>query len=205
MNASGTYLIERSNRSRPILYNEDTYYTRNLINNATYLDPSTNTITRGLPLGSVYRRNRNILTSQTTRAQLNYNERFKDHSIDAIAGIEFRETREEVSSGTLYGYNEKTQTSVDVVSLNYTTVEGWNSTLNYGNQLTDQRRRFLSYYGNAAYTYKKKYVVSGSVRLDDYNNFGVDKSYRRTPLWSTGVKWNASKESFLKNLKRLII
>ncbi|WBL26572.1 SusC/RagA family TonB-linked outer membrane protein [Zunongwangia sp. HGR-M22] len=201
LNASGTYLIERSNRSRPTLYNEETYYTRNAINSATYLDPATNSITRGLPLGSIYRTNRSILTSQTTRAQLNYNERFKDHAIDAIAGIEFRETREEVSSGTLYGYNEKTQTSVDVVSLNYTTVEGWNSTLNYGNVLTDQRRRFLSYYGNAAYTYKGKYVISGSARLDDYNNFGVDKSYRRTPLWSTGLKWNASKESFLKNIE----
>jgi hypothetical protein len=36
------------------------------------------------------------------------------------------------------------------------------------------------------------------VRYDDYNNFGLDRKYRATPLWSAGAKWNIKQESFLK-------
>ncbi|RXG32299.1 TonB-linked outer membrane protein, SusC/RagA family [Leeuwenhoekiella marinoflava DSM 3653] len=201
LSASGTYFIERSYKDNPNIYNQDTYYTRDLINQATFLDPTTNVLSRAIPLGSIYQKNKYIEGSQTTRGQLNYNAIFGKHAIDAIAGMEFRETRNQISGGTLFGYNEKTQTSIDLPATNYTSVYGYNSTLTYNNTNTNRRRRFLSYYGNAAYTYNNKYVFSGSIRLDDYNNFGVDKSYRRTPLWSTGFKWNSSKESFLKDVE----
>jgi hypothetical protein len=41
-------------------------------------------------------------------------------------------------------------------------------------------------------------VLSGSARYDDYNNFGLAQEFRATPLWSTGLKWNADQEEFLK-------
>ncbi|WP_223704883.1 TonB-dependent receptor domain-containing protein [Flavobacterium potami] len=94
---------------------------------------------------------------------------------------------------------QKTQTSVDIPSMNYVDVNGYNYTLTNGNEHKDVRRRFLSYYANAGYTYKNKYTLTGSARLDDYNNFGVDKRLRRTPLWSTGARWNVKEESFLKD------
>jgi hypothetical protein len=67
-----------------------------------------------------------------------------------------------------------------------------------GTGQADKTRRFLSYYANAAYTLMNKYSLSGSVRYDDYNNFGVDRKYRATPLWSTGVKWDLYREPFLQ-------
>ena len=203
LSAQGSYFIERSVKNNNNIYNENTYYTRDKINQATYLDPNTGQLTRGIPLGSIFQKNQYTAGSQTMRGQLNYNNSFDRHAIDAIAGIELREIRTEVNGGTLFGYNESTQRSIDLPSTTYTSVYGYNSNISYNQTATDQKRRFLSYYANAAYTFDAKYVISGSVRLDDYNNFGVDKSYRRTPLWSTGLKWNMSREDFLKDVETI--
>ena len=203
LSAMGTYFIERSVKNNKNLYNENTYYTRDRINQATFLDPATGQITRGIPSGSIYQRTQFAEGSQTMRGQLNYNRVFGKHVIDAIAGIELREIRTQVNGGNLYGYNERTQRAVDLPSSTYTNIYGSTGNISYNQSATDQRRRFLSYYANAAYTFDTKYVLSGSVRLDDYNNFGVDKSYRRTPLWSTGFKWNVSRENFLKDVEAI--
>ncbi len=202
LNAVTNYYIERSYLDNPNYYNENTFYTRNLINSATYQDSNTGALTQGIPTGGILQQNTYVTESYTARTQLNYNHVINNkHAIDAIAGIELRQTKEKSSSGTLYGYNEQTQTSVDLPSSTYTTVYGYSNSISYGNLNKDVRRRFLSYYANAAYTYDNKYTISGSIRLDDYNNFGVDKKDRRTPLWSTGAKWNISKEAFLKDVK----
>ncbi|MFC5682388.1 SusC/RagA family TonB-linked outer membrane protein [Flavobacterium sp. MAHUQ-51] len=198
LEAVGTYYIENSDLTNTNIYNDKMYYTRDLINLATYLNPNTNALTFGLPKGGIYQSTENTRSSYTARGQLNYDLLIADkHKIDALGGVELRQVREQISGRTLYGYNENTQTSIDIPSINYTSVYGFSSSMSYGNTQKDQRRRFLSYYSNAAYSFDNKYVISGSVRLDDYNNFGVDKSLRRTPLWSTGAKWNVFKEAFM--------
>ncbi|MCR8668961.1 SusC/RagA family TonB-linked outer membrane protein [Aestuariibaculum sp. M13] len=200
LNAVGTYFTERSYLDNSNYYNENTIYNRNLINSATTIDANTGELVVGIPQGGIFQRNKYIRNSYTGRGQLNYNTTIQgNHAIDAIAGIEFRQTREQTEGGKLFGYNEQTQTSIDLPSSTYISIYGWDTSISYGNEKKDFRRRFLSYYGNAAYSYKNKYTVSGSVRLDDYNNFGLDKKYRRTPLWSTGAKWDIYKERFLEN------
>lgn len=63
--------------------------------------------------------------------------------------------------------------------------------------------RFVSSYGNAAYTYNQKYTATGSFRIDQSNLFGTDPKFRYVPLWSAGVLWAARKESFLSSLNWL--
>ncbi|TRZ41292.1 SusC/RagA family TonB-linked outer membrane protein [Robertkochia solimangrovi] len=204
LDAIGTYYIERAYVYNDLMYNENTYFTRNSINMATYLDPVTGTITRNIPEGGIYSKNRYITSSYTARGQLRYSRNFNEkHNVDAIGGIEVRQTREINESGKLYGYNPVTQTSIDLPSTTYMNIYGYNTNTSYGNSYKNQRKRFLSYYGNASYSYLNKYVLSGSIRLDDYNNFGLDKKYRRTPLWSTGFKWNITRESFMENVNFL--
>ncbi|WP_331138143.1 SusC/RagA family TonB-linked outer membrane protein [Flavobacterium sp.] len=199
LDAVGTYSIENGRTSNDNMYNENTFYTRDRINSATSRN-SNGDLVYGIPKGGIYQNNEFGASSYTVRGQLNYDGIIaQDHLINAMAGIEARETRETVDSRTLFGYNPKTQTSVDLPSQNYIDVNGYNYTVNYGNEHKDVRRRFLSYYANAGYTFKNKYTLTGSARLDDYNNFGVDKRLRRTPLWSTGAKWNVKEESFLKD------
>ncbi|MEL1241205.1 SusC/RagA family TonB-linked outer membrane protein [Flavobacterium flavipallidum] len=200
LDAIGTYYIENSNADNRNLYNQNTFYTRDFINNATFYNTATGVLTRAIPLGAINQSNRFIKDSYTARGQLAYNSLFANkHAVELLGGIEFRQTKEGQQSGTLYGYNEDAQTSIDIPSMIYTSVYGATNTAIYNNLLKNQRRRFLSYYGNGSYSYDNRYTISGSIRLDDYNNFGVDKSYRRTPLWSTGFKWNITNESFMSN------
>lgn len=60
--------------------------------------------------------------------------------------------------------------------------------------------RYLSYYGNAGYTYDGKYNASFSIRADGSNFVSEDASLRWSPMWSVGGKWNAKRENFLKNI-----
>ena len=200
LDAVGTYSVETSTSSNDNMYSENTYYARDVINSATSIN-SNGDLVYGIPLGGIFQSNKFGKTSSTMRGQLNYDGIIgQDHLINAMGGIEARETGETQDSRTLYGYNSKTQTSVDIPSKNYVDVNGYNYTISNGNVHKDFHRRFLSYYANAGYTFKNKYTLTGSARLDDYNNFGVDKKLRRTPLWSTGAKWNIKEESFLKDV-----
>lgn len=200
LDAVGTYSVETSTSSNDNMFNENTYYARDAINSATSIN-SSGDLVYGIPLGGIYQSNRFGKSSSTMRGQLNYDGIIgENHLINAMAGIEARETGETQDSRTLYGYNSKTQTSVDIPSTQYVDVNGYNYTLSNGNVHKDFKRRFLSYYANAGYTFKNRYTLTGSARLDDYNNFGVDKKLRRTPLWSTGAKWNIKDESFLKDV-----
>jgi hypothetical protein len=55
---------------------------------------------------------------------------------------------------------------------------------------------FISSFANAAYTYKKRYTVSGSARIDEANLFGVKTNDRKKILWSAGGAWKIDQESF---------
>ncbi|MFD2825324.1 SusC/RagA family TonB-linked outer membrane protein [Leeuwenhoekiella polynyae] len=59
--------------------------------------------------------------------------------------------------------------------------------------------RFISYYGNAAYTFNRKYTLNASIRADQSNLFGLDKSAQNRPVWSVGGKWNIGRESFFQS------
>jgi TonB-linked SusC/RagA family outer membrane protein len=206
LSASAQYSIERTYSKQRIYYNQDTYYMRNILNYFTSPTATTNSlgITNGGAL-SVLNTNEN---NYNLRAQLDYDYTFAEmHHVTALAGTELRETNMGQGGETLWGYNPTTgytDTNIDfnTSDYNYATVAGYNSGFYYGGYpyQYDKRRRFLSYYGNAAYTLMDKYTATASVRYDDYNNFGLDRKYRATPLWSSGLKWIVSKEAFMQNI-----
>jgi hypothetical protein len=70
--------------------------------------------------------------------------------------------------------------------------------------LTD---RFLSYFGNAAYTYDGRFTATISGRLDRSNLFGVASNQKGVPLGSVGLRWDIQKEKFFhsKLLPRLAL
>ncbi len=208
LSANAFYGIERSFTTNKIFYNENTYYFRDIYNTYTPL-PTTGNAVNAIGLaagrGGIYNTNNMEAKSYTLRGQLNYDGKLgEDHVLTALAGAEIRETNLGSGSATLYGYNMQTGISIPVNNFTpYPTVQGYSQTLSPAPSQQDKRRRYLSYFGNAAYTYLSRYTVSGSVRYDDYNNFGVDRKFRATPLYSMGLKWDIEKESFLKDVKAL--
>jgi len=203
LSANAFFANERSFGYTRNYYSDATFYYRNLVNNYTPIPTSGRAVNSiGLAPGSgILTNNNGSNNNYTLRGQLNYDRSFgTDHQLTMIAGSEIRQTKAGAGTNVLYGYNIGTGISRSVNFFTpYATIQGFNQGLTGSPTQQDKVRRYLSYYSNAAYTYLGKYTLSGSVRYDDYNNFGVDRKFRATPLWSSGLKWDAKKESFLKD------
>jgi len=141
------------------------------------------------------------------RAQINFIKAcHADHHVAALGGAEIRQRILEVLPATrFYAYDHDIgtgradldfRTSFPVRPQYTSRIPGvtTNSVL-APNRSTD---RFLSYFGNASYTFKTRYVLSGSMRWDGSNLLGVKTNQRGTALWSVGGSWELSKESFFR-------
>jgi TonB-linked SusC/RagA family outer membrane protein len=182
--------------------NENSYYARDLINNFTQVDPVTGKLTFPIPKGGIMDINNQEIKSQQGRAQLNYSKTWKsNHQLTAIGGFEIRSLLTNSNSYRFYGYNpavSAVNSNIDYTS-NFLLYNNSSQVHIVNNQaigaLADH---FLSYYANAAYTYKNRYTVSGSARKDEANLFGVQTNQKGTPLWSVGASWKTSAEPFYK-------
>lgn len=201
LSAIGFYSNERTFSLSKIYNSPDTYYTRDLINMSTVANAA-GQLVNAVPNGGVLQQTNTQLNNYSLRGQLAYNENFgQDHQVNVIAGAEIRETNASQGGATLYGYNMQTGIAQNVnYASTYTTAIGGISSLGGSPTQGDKTRRYLSYYSNGSYTFRNRYVLSGSARYDDYNNFGLAQEFRATPLWSTGLKWNADQEEFFKGI-----
>lgn len=200
LNADLKYQFQQSWNDQKQYNNLNTFYTRDLINRFTQLTPDG--VEYILPKEGILRTTNGINKAQSVRGQLNVNNSWGSwHELSAIVGGEVRETKNNVSTATIYGFNNNTltQTSVDYVN-RYPTYGGiyGNSNIPDGSGFNEYVNRFISVYANAAYTYNQKYTISGSVRRDASNLFGVSTNQKWVPLWSAGALWRIDKESFYK-------
>lgn len=203
LTANAFYANEIGDSYARQFYNEQTFFYRDLVNTFTP-NPTTGNAVNSLGLsrgGGILHNLNGTINNYTLRGQLNYDNKLgENHQLTAIAGSEIRETNASQATSRLYGFNEGTGLSRTVNFFTpYATISG-TQTLAGTPERLDKKRRFLSYYSNAAYTYLSKYTISGSVRYDDYNNFGLDRRFRATPMFSFGAKWDAYKESFIRNV-----
>ena len=158
------------------------------------------TNTHPVPTGGILRitnssRLRNRFRSQANFTQILKNER----SINALAGFEVNEAIRESNSNTALGYNLNLKTSVnyDNVSV-FPILPSGTSKIPGGYSFVKYTDRFISYYANASYSYKSRYTLSGSARIDKSNLFGVRSNQKAIPLYSIGLGWDMLKETFFK-------
>lgn len=188
---------------------QETYRARNLINTYTQVNAATGALTRPVPIGDLLDLSNTNYTSQNLRGQLNYNNKWgKDHNLSAIAGAEIGDVKTGSNGYSLYGYDPNRETSlpVDLVGTYKNYITGSSIIIPSGLSMTSLTNRTLSFYGNAAYTFKSRYTLSASVRNDGSNLFGVATNQKWAPLWSAGTGWTINEESFyssklLPNLK----
>lgn len=58
------------------------------------------------------------------------------------------------------------------------------------------QRRSTSFFANAGYSFKERYLFDANFRLDGASAFGSNRRF--TTTWSAGVSWNIHNEAFLK-------
>ncbi|HSC40520.1 MAG TPA: TonB-dependent receptor, partial [Chitinophagaceae bacterium] len=146
--------------------------------------------------------NTNYLHSFLTSNQLNFRKSFGDHAITALAAMEFGKTTTEnmminvnhVPAGypviTLAGMAGPSYdfSAFGIVPVKSDYIDG-------GKQV----QGVYSIFGEAGYTYRRRYSLSGSVRTDASSSFGKDRRYGT--FYSGGVAWVISEENFLKRAK----
>ncbi|MDD3034362.1 MAG: SusC/RagA family TonB-linked outer membrane protein [Bacteroidales bacterium] len=197
---SGSY---QTNIGEIITYNEkDSYTTRQLINEATSIS-SAGKLVYGIPLGGVYKTTNRKAKDYSLRSQFNINKNWdKNNSLNIILGSELRESNSFGYSKTLYGFDDDTYMSQVVnPTTYYQTIYPWTTYIGYNDgSITAPKKRYMSIYSNAIYTYKQRYSVSASVRYDDNSIQGAKAQERAKPFWSAGLSWNVKEEDFLKSL-----
>lgn len=198
LNIDAKYQYQKQSSETENIADIDSYYARNLINLFSQVNTSTGTVEYIVPLGGINNRNGHTVESHTFRMQLNLDKSWGDHRLSAIFGSEVRQAKTTGNGYTLYGYNGDPLTYTDVDHVNYypNLLTGDSETIPFNGTLTNTVYRFVSGYTNASYSFKERYLVSASARQDGSNIFGASTNDRWKPLWSSGIGWNISKESF---------
>ncbi|HYF29814.1 MAG TPA: SusC/RagA family TonB-linked outer membrane protein [Chitinophagaceae bacterium] len=202
LNLDFSYQYNRTFTRQRRLTGANSYFVRDRMNTFAILN---NGLYAGsnFPAGALLDIDNSDLVSHYGRLSLQYNRAWIAHAIAAIAGIDVRETRTEGSGNQLYGYSEENGTfATPNLFTQYPTYPSGSArtldALANGVYSTGTINRFRTYFTNIAYTLKQRYTVSTSVRFDGTNYFGVKTNDKTLPLWSTGAKWDISKESFYR-------
>lgn len=174
------------------------YYTRNQINMFTIVN-SDGTLSRPIPLGGILDWSNSNTMNQNLRLQMVYNKNINhDHDISILSGYEISESNGITNTYRLYGYDDEHAISktVDYNSnfISYVNPQAKNNQILNKDNIDDFTDRYLSWYANAAYTYKGRYTLSGSGRLDRANLFGVKANQKGVPLYSAGLGWVINEE-----------
>lgn len=200
LEAAVRYQYQRQQASSQHLQDAQSYAARNLVNTFTFLDTATGAITYGIPPGAILDQGDEGLEVHNARGQLNFNRAWGHHEVAALAGGEVRHGRTTGRSRRIYGYNDDILTygQVDYINMHPVFVDGSPAFIPNRDGLSDRLNRFVSVFGNGSYTYKGRYMLSGSARQDASNLFGVASNDRWNPLWSAGMGWDISAEPFYK-------
>lgn len=177
---------------------QESFYTRSLINQFTEMRQDGQLI-RNVPLGGILDRNNNATSADHLRAQLKYDMVSGNSEWNALAGAEIKSVQGSSFGTRYYGYNERIGTEIPVDYINlyplyYAPVASMR--IPAGNSIGGIWDRFISYYINSSYSYKRKYTLTASARKDQSNLLGVDANQKGVPLYSVGAGWILSEEKF---------
>lgn len=199
---TASFQYEYANYATEQLRSKDSYDVRNTVN--TYASSNGDgTATFNIPYGNIYFTSNNITRAYNFRQQLDFNKTFADkHEVTVLVGTETRENKNNYENRTLYNYDPDlmTYSLIDQVALSSMgRIWGWGSFTNHNAAyLLELVNRYVSFYGNAAYTYDGRYTVSGSIRWDKTNLFSTGSKYQKRPIWSVGASWNIDREEFMQ-------
>lgn len=207
---SAQFQYETAKTQNESFYDANSYKMRMTYNTFTGYIPSTGKYAHKIPAGGRYAQDLKQSNGYTFRQQLSFDRSFGykgEHAITSIAGFEARQsTSSPLAQDIRWGYDPQTLTQTYVAIDSFNTgvssyIYGGPKTLGTTDKKqTESMHRFLSLYGNIGYTFKRKYNVTGSVRVDQADLFGADPKYKNRPLWSVGAGWNASNEEFLREV-----
>ncbi|SEK24181.1 SusC/RagA family TonB-linked outer membrane protein [Parapedobacter koreensis] len=197
LKANVRYQYGRGNSNRRNHRSQETFFTRDLINQFSSIAPN-GQVSRPVPLGGILDLSAGNYEAHHLRGQLDWDKDLGLHSINGIVGAELSNMVTQSNSNRFYGYNAERETvgNIDPINFYPSIITGWNTQIPTSQNLQYLTDRFVSFYANANYTFNNKYNLYGSFRRDASNLFGVATNQKWTPLWSAGFSWKVSDEGF---------
>ncbi len=152
-----------------------------------------------LPHGGYYKTTNRTLSNYTFRNQLSFIKSFNDkkHQVTALLGQEYRSTDRTTANDVGVGYQYSTG-GTPFVDYRFFKKMVETSGTYYG--LYPEYDRSVAFYANAQYTFKDRYTIMGTARVDGSNRMGATSSARWLPTWTVAGVWNADQEDFMKGI-----
>jgi TonB-linked SusC/RagA family outer membrane protein len=193
------YQTETTSTYNKQYYSKDAISVKSQINDATKIDKNTGVVTNLMPIGGQITERRGATDSYTMRAQLNFEKLFNDkHEVQIIAGAERRKVTSEDTYIKKVGYDDSSLSYKVINELDLGTTQRGTEAVYGSFSYQDSNpafgstdNRYISFYGNASYTFDDKLTLTGSIRVDQSNLFGTDPKYQYKPLWSLGAHYVA--------------
>jgi hypothetical protein len=169
------------------LYNQNSFYARNLINLLSI--PAPQGVIYNIPPGDMLFSSDTSEQSHHLRLKITYN---TPHQLTVFAGADLNDLSIVAHSGWQYGYDPRTGESqpvnfagtfTDYISGNSISIPGAGEPLG-------QYYRYLSIFSNASYSYRDKLFFYGSLRKDATNIVGAAANRQWAPFWSLGAGWD---------------
>ncbi|MGN1255426.1 MAG: SusC/RagA family TonB-linked outer membrane protein [Prevotella sp.] len=196
------FQYEYSTMRERLLYDKDSYYVRSLVDQYA-TDNGNGGTTYNIPYGNILFRANQDRKAYVFRQQLNFDRTFaKKHNVVALLGHEVRRTLIDYDNSTLYNYDDDMLSYSLINQSELSSIAGLMGGYGLSERdfayLRNIDNRYISFYGNAAYTYDDRYVATASIRWDRSNLWGTNSKYQNKPIWSTGLAWNMDRESWMK-------
>ncbi len=143
------------------------------------------------------------MNSWDLRFTASYNDVFnEDHIVNAYGGMEINNIDRTSSSnqkiGVLYD-----QGMLGTYNYKYFKQASEENSIYYG--LRNTYSREVSFFGTATYSWKRRYIVNGTVRYEGSNRLGRATSARWLPTWNVSGAWNAHEEPwFFRTFKNTL-
>ena len=157
-----------------------------------------------LPTGGFYRKTTYKMNSWDFRATANYNDAFDNdtHIINLFGGLEVSNTdrTRDFFNGVGMQYDMGYLGSYDYRYFKQSSEE---NDMYYS--LSNSYGRDVAFFGTGTYSYKRRYILNGTVRYEGSNRLGKARSARWLPTWNISVAWNAHEEPwFEKTFKNVL-
>jgi TonB-linked SusC/RagA family outer membrane protein len=151
--------------------------------------------------GGFYNTQDNSLFNYYTRFTGNYIRSFLDdtHIVNILAGGELSNTDRTLRYNNGYGYLWGSDIAVTDYRILRKIIDAGDAYFG----LEQEYNRQMGFFGNGTYSYKGKYIVNGTLRMEGTNRMGKARIARWLPTWNTSASWNVMKENFMSKQKLL--
>lgn len=118
---------------------------------------------------------------------VNYNKQIKDNFFNLVLGANVLSAKSDFKSVEAQGFSNDRFTNIGFARI-------YKENAGPGGNVLINRTAGAFFSGN--YSYKNKYLLDGSFRMDGSSAFGSNKRF--APFWAGGIGWNIHNEDFLQ-------